>query len=140
MEDSKQSLSAKVASALQKKQKRQRKDRRSKTLFQKACQLSEMTPADVFVGIRFRDTGRVMTFCADETGIWSSNMSHLVYYLLSSDLTDANTDRTDTFRFLNGKREAILPKRRHEATTQKQKWRSRKIRLRDNNTSAASEW
>jgi hypothetical protein len=121
MEDNRQSLSAKVTRALQKKHNRQRKDRRSKTLFQKACQLSELTPADVFVGIRFRDTGRIMTFCADETGIWSSNMSYLVYHLLSSRSTGANTDRTTISLFLNRKREVILSKRRNDARTPKTK-------------------
>lgn len=119
MEDNKQSLSAKVTRALRKKQNRQRKDRRSKTLFQKACQLSEMTPADVFVGIRFRDTGRIMTFCADNTGIWSSNMSYLVYYLLLPCWTAANSDRITISLFLNEKREVILSKRRN-ATTRKE--------------------
>jgi hypothetical protein len=37
--------------------------------------------AEVFLEIRFRDTGRIQTFCADTTGIWSSHLSHLVSFL-----------------------------------------------------------
>uniref|UniRef100_A0A093V6R5 Uncharacterized protein n=1 Tax=Talaromyces marneffei PM1 TaxID=1077442 RepID=A0A093V6R5_TALMA len=39
-----------------------------------------MANAEVFLGIRFRDTGRIKTFCADTTGIWSSHLSHLYSY------------------------------------------------------------
>jgi hypothetical protein len=60
------------------KQRRQIKSRRSNTLIHKAYELSEMVDVDVFLGIRDRATGRIKTFCADDTGFWSSKMSHLV--------------------------------------------------------------
>jgi hypothetical protein len=66
---------------LQKKHKRQQRNRRGGTLLKKAYELSIMADADVFLGIRFRDTGRIKTFCADTTGIWSSHLSHLVSFL-----------------------------------------------------------
>jgi SRF-type transcription factor (DNA-binding and dimerisation domain) len=63
--------------ALQRKQKRQQRNRRGNTLFKKACELSMLTGADVFLGIRFQD-GRIKTFCADKSSFWLSQMSHLV--------------------------------------------------------------
>jgi SRF-type transcription factor (DNA-binding and dimerisation domain) len=69
---------ASSADARTKKQTRQAKNRRSHTLIRKAYELSTMAEVDVFLGIRDRATGRVKTFCADNTGIWSEQMSHLV--------------------------------------------------------------
>lgn len=66
---------------LQKKHKRQQRYRRGSTLLKKAYELSIMADAEVFLGIRFRDTGRIKTFCADTTGIWSSHLSHLLSFL-----------------------------------------------------------
>jgi SRF-type transcription factor (DNA-binding and dimerisation domain) len=63
--------------ALQRKQKRQQRNRRGNTLFKKACELSMLTDADVFLGIRFQD-GRIKTFCADKSSFWLSHISHLV--------------------------------------------------------------
>ncbi|QGA17405.1 hypothetical protein EYB26_005076 [Talaromyces marneffei] len=65
---------------LQKKHKRQQRYRRGGTLLKKAYELSIMADADVFLGIKFRDTGRIKTFCADTTVIWSSHLSHLDSY------------------------------------------------------------
>lgn len=74
------------ADAKAKKQRCQQKHRRSKTLIRKAYELSTKVEADVFLGIRDRATGKIKTFCADKTDIWSSHMSHLVrpslYWLL----------------------------------------------------------
>ncbi|QKX62414.1 uncharacterized protein TRUGW13939_09575 [Talaromyces rugulosus] len=65
----------------QKKQRRQQKSRRSSTLIRKAYDLSELADVDVFLGIRDRTTGRIKTFCSDDdTGFWSSKMSHLDTY------------------------------------------------------------
>lgn len=55
----------------EKKQKRQRRDRRGQTLIKKAFEISQLSNADVFLGIRFRDTGKMKTFCADRTRVWS---------------------------------------------------------------------
>jgi hypothetical protein len=63
----------------QKRNKREQRLRRSQTLLKKAFEISHFDgEADIFVGIRFRDTGRVKTFCADQTGIWSAHCTHLV--------------------------------------------------------------
>lgn len=63
----------------QKRNKREQRLRRSQTLLKKAFEISHLDgEADIFVGIRFRDTGRVKTFCADQTGIWSAQCTHLV--------------------------------------------------------------
>jgi hypothetical protein len=63
----------------QKRNKREQRLRRSQTLLKKAFEISYFDgEADIFVGIRFRDTGRVKTFCADQTGIWSAHCTHLV--------------------------------------------------------------
>jgi hypothetical protein len=70
--------------SLQRRQKQQQRNRRGNTLIKKAYELCDITDADIFLGIRFRD-GRVKTFCADKTGFWSSKMSHLVLLY-----TDAN--------------------------------------------------
>jgi hypothetical protein len=68
---------------LQKKQKRQQRNRRGNTLIKKVYELSvvPVADADVFLGIRFRD-GRVKTFCADQTSFWSLDISYLfqVYF------------------------------------------------------------
>lgn len=63
---------------LQKRHKRQQRNRRGNIRLKKAYELSIMANAEVFLGIRFRDTGRVKTSCADTTGIWPSHLSHLV--------------------------------------------------------------
>ncbi|KAH8706059.1 hypothetical protein BGW36DRAFT_260076, partial [Talaromyces proteolyticus] len=55
----------------EKRQERQRRDRRGQTLIKKAYEISQLSNADVFLGIRFRDTGKMKTFCADSTGVWS---------------------------------------------------------------------
>lgn len=63
----------------QKRNKREQRLRRSQTLLKKAFEMSHFdSEADIFVGIRFRDTGRVKTFCADQTGIWSAHCTNLV--------------------------------------------------------------
>ncbi|KAH8689045.1 hypothetical protein BGW36DRAFT_262539, partial [Talaromyces proteolyticus] len=61
----------------EKKQRRQRRDRRSQTLIRKAYEISHLSNADIFLGIRLRDTGRMRTFCADSSGIWYSCVSQL---------------------------------------------------------------
>jgi hypothetical protein len=54
---------------LQKKHKRQQRNRCGSTLLKKAYELSIMADAEVFLGIRFRDTNRIKTFCAATTRI-----------------------------------------------------------------------
>jgi hypothetical protein len=63
---------------VQRRQQRQRRDQRQRTLLRKAYEMSKYCDADVFLGVRIRDTGRITTFCADGTGIWSPFISCLV--------------------------------------------------------------
>ncbi|KAH8691895.1 hypothetical protein BGW36DRAFT_303564 [Talaromyces proteolyticus] len=65
---------------VQRRQQRQRRDQRQSTLFRKAYEMSEYCNADVFLGVRIRDTGRITTFCADGAGIWSPFISCLNSY------------------------------------------------------------
>jgi hypothetical protein len=49
---------------------RQKRDRRRAGLMKKASEYSKMCGADVCLGIRIRDTGRVYMFSADASGFW----------------------------------------------------------------------
>lgn len=49
---------------------RQKRDRRKAGLMKKASEYSKMCGADVCLGIRIRDTGRVYMFSADASGFW----------------------------------------------------------------------
>jgi hypothetical protein len=57
---------------------RQRRDRRRAGLMKKAFEYSKMCGADVYLGIRIRDTGRVCMFSADASGFWEFVGTHLV--------------------------------------------------------------
>jgi hypothetical protein len=57
---------------------RQKRDRRKAGLMKKASEYSKMCGADVCLGIRIRDTGRVYMFSADASGFWEFVGSHLV--------------------------------------------------------------
>jgi hypothetical protein len=65
-------------SLTERKKERQMRDRRKKSLIKKVYEMSALCDADVFLGIRIRKNGRVSTFCANRTGIWSPFASHLV--------------------------------------------------------------
>ena len=56
------------------------KDCQRKGLIKEAYEYSKMCDADVCLGIRVRDSGRVFTFLADSTGFWSSFNSQLVRF------------------------------------------------------------
>ncbi|KAH8706061.1 hypothetical protein BGW36DRAFT_262496, partial [Talaromyces proteolyticus] len=58
----------------------QRRYQRGQTLLNKAYEMSDLCDADVFLCIRFRDTGRMKIFYTDETSIWSSCILHLESY------------------------------------------------------------
>jgi hypothetical protein len=47
----------------------------------KASEYSELCDAEVCVGIRFRESGRVFTFVSDPNGFWSKLDSLLVSYM-----------------------------------------------------------
>jgi hypothetical protein len=57
---------------------RQKRDRRKASLMKKASEYSKMCDADVCLGIRIRDTGRVYMFSADASGFWEFVGSQLV--------------------------------------------------------------
>ncbi|KAL4984449.1 hypothetical protein BDW68DRAFT_180640 [Aspergillus falconensis] len=50
---------------------RQKRDRRRETLINKVYEYSRMCGADICLGIRIRDTGKVFTVSIDPTGFWS---------------------------------------------------------------------
>jgi hypothetical protein len=58
---------------------RQKRDRRKTSLMKKSFEYSKMCGADVCLGIRIRDTGRVYIFSADASGFWAFVGSKLVY-------------------------------------------------------------
>ncbi|EED22499.1 hypothetical protein TSTA_059970 [Talaromyces stipitatus ATCC 10500] len=49
----------------------QKRNRRMKSLLLKAVDMSILCDAEIFLGIRIRETGRVTTFCSDPEGLWS---------------------------------------------------------------------
>lgn len=57
---------------------RQKRDRRKAGLMKKASEYSKMCGADVCLGIRTRDTGRVYIFSADASGFWGFVGAQLV--------------------------------------------------------------
>lgn len=57
---------------------RQMRDRRRESLMKKAYEYSKMCGADICLGIRLRDSGRVFTFMADASGFWSKFDASLV--------------------------------------------------------------
>ncbi|KAL2840809.1 hypothetical protein BJY01DRAFT_218182 [Aspergillus pseudoustus] len=50
---------------------RQRRNRRKTSLIKKSFEYSTMCDADVCLGIRIRESGRVYIFSADTTGFWA---------------------------------------------------------------------
>lgn len=70
------------ASSAERKKTRQKQYRRTKTLMKKAFEVSRSCEADVFFGVRMKNSGHIYTFCADSTGIWSFISSQLVWTLL----------------------------------------------------------
>ena len=61
------------------------RDRRKNSLMKKSYEYSKMCDADMFLGIRLRDSGRVFTFLADSMGFWSGLDSQLVGLKLQGD-------------------------------------------------------
>ncbi|KAF7594871.1 hypothetical protein BBP40_007905 [Aspergillus hancockii] len=63
-----------------KKSIRQKTNRRRKGLMRKASQYSGMCGADVFVGIRLKESGRLYTLLAESSPFWSFLRSQLDSY------------------------------------------------------------
>lgn len=82
-----------LALKMEKKRKRQKRHQRGKTLIKKAYEMSAFCNADVCLGIKLRDTGKIMTFCADKTGVWSSFVRYLVFHHPISSMPKANSNR-----------------------------------------------
>jgi hypothetical protein len=66
---------------LPRKSAQQKRNRRKLGLMKKASEYSELCDAEVCVGIRFRESGRVFTFVSDPNGFWSKLDSLLVSYM-----------------------------------------------------------
>ncbi|KAF5856132.1 hypothetical protein ETB97_007836 [Aspergillus alliaceus] len=76
-----------------KKSIRQKTDRRKRGLMKKASEYSRMCDADVFVGIRLRESGRLYTLLAETSEFWSSFVSQLdSYYPIPIHRTDKDFD------------------------------------------------
>ncbi|OKL55300.1 hypothetical protein UA08_09461 [Talaromyces atroroseus] len=58
----------------------QRRSRRMKSLLLKAVDMSILCDAEIVLGIRIRETGRVTTFCSDPEGLWSPDTLKLKNY------------------------------------------------------------
>jgi SRF-type transcription factor (DNA-binding and dimerisation domain) len=64
----------------------QKRNRRMKSLLLKAADMSIHCDAEVVLGIRIRETGRVTTFCSDPEGLWSPITLNLVCLFRLTDL------------------------------------------------------
>ncbi|CAG7939888.1 unnamed protein product [Penicillium salamii] len=70
--------------ALEKISLRQKRDRRKNNLEKKSQEYSEICGADVCLGIRIRELGKVFIFSADASGVWSFLGSQLVCAVVES--------------------------------------------------------
>jgi hypothetical protein len=93
----------------EKRKKRQKRDRRKKNLIRKAYEFSTLCDADICLGIRIRENGRVFTFCADTSGIWSAFTSNLVFTSAGCSASKVNPDRAHTILSPSTRRRQTLP-------------------------------
>jgi hypothetical protein len=63
---------------VEKKSLRQKRDRRKSCLEKKTREYSKICGADVCLGIRIRQSGKVFIYSADASGFWSFLSSQLV--------------------------------------------------------------
>jgi len=66
------------AYSVAKKSPPQKRDRRKISLEKKSHEYSQLCGADVCLGIRIRESGKVFIFSADTSGFWSFLAPHLV--------------------------------------------------------------
>lgn len=66
------------AYSVAKKSLRQKRDRRKMSLEKKSHEYSQLCGADVCLGIRIRESGKVFIFSSDTSGFWSFLGPHLV--------------------------------------------------------------
>jgi hypothetical protein len=67
-----------TALRVERKSLRQKRDRRKTNLEKESQEYSELCGADVCLGIRIRESGKVFIFSADASGFWSFLSSQLV--------------------------------------------------------------
>ncbi|KAJ5179435.1 hypothetical protein N7492_002645 [Penicillium capsulatum] len=76
------------------KSMRQKQCRRKTNLMKKAYEYSKMCDADVYVGIRLRETGQLYILSSDSSGFWSFLTSQLVsYYPAPNFITDRDLEK-----------------------------------------------
>ena len=79
---------------------RQRRDRRKRSLLRKSYEYGVLCVADVFIGIRDRESGQIFTFCTDQPNPWSHFESQLVWpYKWFFTSTQANSRRAHIILF-----------------------------------------
>ncbi|PYH90010.1 hypothetical protein BO71DRAFT_402581 [Aspergillus ellipticus CBS 707.79] len=67
-------------SSVEKKLLQQKRDRRKLYLEKKALEYSKMCGADICLGIRIRQSGKIFIFYADTSGFWSFLSTQLGSY------------------------------------------------------------
>ncbi|OJJ56758.1 hypothetical protein ASPSYDRAFT_92004 [Aspergillus sydowii CBS 593.65] len=85
---------------------RQMRDRRREGIIKKANEYSKLCSADVCLGIRLRDSGRVYTFLADESGFWSSFESQVVAKTFPTPIRRTTEDFAPSHGTQHGSRES----------------------------------
>ncbi|KAJ5701402.1 hypothetical protein N7488_008950 [Penicillium malachiteum] len=79
------------------KSARQKHHRRRKSMMKKAREYSKICSADVCVGIRMRETGRVHILSADSSGFWDFLAVHLSsHYPAPILVTDRDVDESNS--------------------------------------------
>ncbi|KAL4935257.1 hypothetical protein BDV06DRAFT_132469 [Aspergillus oleicola] len=75
---------------------RQKRDRRKASLMKKSSEYSKLCGADVCLGIRIRESGRVHIFTADSLGFWAFVGAQLdSYYPTPSQITEKDISSPD---------------------------------------------
>lgn len=64
--------------------------------------------ADVCLSIKLRDTGKIMTFCANKIGVWLLFVRYLVFYYPISSILKANSNRICAILYWTDIRQIIL--------------------------------
>ncbi|KAJ6004604.1 hypothetical protein N7540_012973 [Penicillium herquei] len=79
------------------KSTRQKHYRRRKSMMKKALEYSRICSADVCLGIRMRETGRVHILSADSSGFWNFLAVHLSsHYPAPILITDREMDESNS--------------------------------------------
>jgi hypothetical protein len=73
------SLSCPLSAQVVRRRQRQQRASQQQSLLLKAHEMSTLCGADVFLGIRIKETSRITTFCSNNAEIWKPFLSYLVY-------------------------------------------------------------